>query len=537
MEIGEPNSSPDFDVIVCGGSIAGASTALLLLRRQPSLRVAIIEKSTKFAQRVGEATVEVSAYFLSKVLGLTQHLNENHLAKQGMRFWFSDDSVKNLSDCGEMGGRYLARLPSWQLDRSVLDEETLRLAVAAGATLYRPAKAIEVNLCAGGVQVVTVEGEFAPKSLSSRWVIDASGFTALLARKQGWFRRNQDHPTAAIWVRWKGVKDLDGREFADKYPRWFDACRGIRSTATNHLMGYGWWSWWIPLKGGYTSIGVVYDQRIVKPAGGPDPGTRLKTFLENRHPFAREMLADAIWVEGDGHYRANLAFSSTTTAGDGFALVGDAAGFIDPFYSPGLDWLSYTVIRAVELVAAERASDPGLKLDAEIQRHNRDFRRSYERWFEAIYSGKYEYMGDFELFRTAFPLDLGMYYLGIVSQPMKHGNRAFLNPPFADASSRIPFFLIRTYHRRLVQMARSRINRGVYGLHNSRQRFFLNGYLPENSTAWPLARAMLRWIRLELKEGWRTWAVRQTVPVSVQPEPLAPAQAPLTDGGSKTVRA
>ena len=46
--------------------------------------------------------------------------------------------------------------------------------------------------------------------------------------------------------------------------------------------------------------------------------------------------------EEDVHWRKNLAYYSTTFAGDGFVLVGDAAAFMDPFYSPGMDWISFT---------------------------------------------------------------------------------------------------------------------------------------------------------------------------------------------------
>ncbi|MGZ5519314.1 MAG: tryptophan 7-halogenase, partial [Limisphaerales bacterium] len=62
-----------YDVAVIGGALAGASAALLLLREKPNLRILVMEKSEAFGRRVGEATVEVSGYFLTKVLGLTQH--------------------------------------------------------------------------------------------------------------------------------------------------------------------------------------------------------------------------------------------------------------------------------------------------------------------------------------------------------------------------------------------------------------------------------------------------------------------------------
>src|ERR1051325_11608113 len=89
----------DYDVVIAGGALAGAATAILLLREQPDLRVLIVEKSTAFGPRVGEATVEVSSYFFCRVLGLTHYLNEAQLVKQGMRFWFANDRAKTLEDC------------------------------------------------------------------------------------------------------------------------------------------------------------------------------------------------------------------------------------------------------------------------------------------------------------------------------------------------------------------------------------------------------------------------------------------------------
>ena len=135
-------SEPPYDVVIIGGALSGAATATLLLRQNPGIRVLIVEKSVKLSRRVGEATVEVSAYFMGRVLGLTQYLNEHHLVKQGLRFWFTSDKVKNLEEASELGGRYQVRLPSYQLDRATFDEEVLRRAEArrlhfGGLQLYQ----------------------------------------------------------------------------------------------------------------------------------------------------------------------------------------------------------------------------------------------------------------------------------------------------------------------------------------------------------------------------------------------------------------
>lgn len=497
------NSGADFhyDVVVVGGALSGAATALVVLRERPELKVLIIEKSAAFGRRVGEATVEVSGYFLCRVLGLTQYLNESHLVKQGMRFWFQNEKAQSLDACSEIGGRYLSRVPSFQVDRAALDEEVLRRAREAGAELWRPASVGKIHLTSGGNQMLEVKYQEQAKRVSARWVVDASGVAALLARQEGWWRYNDAHPTTAVWARWTGVKDWDGLELAKKFPEWSRACYGLRATATNHFCGSGWWAWCIPLKGGDVSIGVVFDQRFVTWPSEGSVAQRLKDFLM-QHPVARELMADALWREGDVHWRKNLPYYSTTFAGDGFALVGDAAGFIDPFYSPGMDWISFTAFSAAELILSQQR---GAEMTPFLEKHNRNFSRSYSWWFQAIYQDKYEYMGDYDLMRTAFALDLGLYYLGIASQPFKRGPRALLEPVFSTVPS-IPFFyFIRAYNRRFASMARARRRRDCWGKSNHARRFLIRGYTFSPVSCWFVAKAIGHWALLELTEGWRSW--------------------------------
>jgi len=505
----------DYDVVIIGGALAGAAAATLLLREQPGLRVLILEKSTAFTRRVGEATVEISADFLGRVLGLTQHLNEAHLVKQGMRFWFSNDRAATLAGCSEFGGLYNARVPAYQVDRAILDEEVLRRAVVAGAELWRPASVTRVGLLPGGTQTLAVRSGTETRDVRARWVIDASGVAALLARQEHWWQSNHEHPTASVWSRWRGVKDWDGLELAQKFPEWAKACHGVRGTATNHFTGDGWWAWCIPLKGGDVSVGVVFDQRLVQWPEGGSLGQRLKDFL-CAHPAGKELMADAQWIEGDVHWRKNLAYSCTTHAGDGFVLVGDAAGFMDPLYSPGMDWVSFTVTCAVNLVLAQQRGEAVAPL---VDRHNTDFRRSYARWAEAIYHGKYQYIGEYDLMCLAFLLDLGLYYIGVASQPFKRGVAGLREPVFTTKPS-VPFYhLMRTYNRRFARIAQARRGRGKLARMNHGRRFMFGGYTFAPSSGRPILRALWRWGLLELQEGWRTWfrpgTANESLPVEV----------------------
>jgi flavin-dependent dehydrogenase len=490
-----------YDVIVIGGALSGAATALLLLREQPGLKILIVEKSPAFTRRVGEATVEVSCYFLCRVLGLAQYLNESQLVKQGMRFWFFNSKTTTLADCTEIGGRYLARVPAFQVDRSSLDEEVLRRAQAAGAEVWRPATVGKVTLNEGGEQQVEVRYEEQARRLTSRWVVDASGVAALLARQQGWWRPNEEHPTTAVWARWTGVKDLDGYELAAQYPDWAMRCHGLRSTATNHLVGPGWWAWIIPLKGGDVSVGVVFDQRLMEWPEGGSLGQRLKDFLV-RHPGGRELMKDAQWREGDVHWRKNLPYYSTSFAGDGFVIVGDAGGFMDPFYSPGMDWVSFTSFSGAKLILEQLK---GEEMAGPISEFNRKFSRSYQRWFTALYKDKYEYMSEYDLMRLAFLMDLGLYYMGVVSQPFKRGTIALTEPLFSTPAS-VPFYhFMRFYNRRFAAMARRRRLRNRAGRKNYGRQSLVSGFSFSPLTAWPMGKAILAWARLELTEGWKTW--------------------------------
>jgi flavin-dependent dehydrogenase len=515
------------DVAIIGGALAGAATAIQLLRQHPGLRVIIVEKSTSFPRKVGEATVEVSAFFLGRVLGLTQYLNEAHLMKQGMRFWFANEHTQRLDQCSEIGGRYLARVAAYQLDRATMDTEVLRRAGTMGAEIIRPASVQKVEFVSGGTQTLTVRHAEQVETIQARWVVDASGPAAFLARQNGWFTPNQEHPTTSVWARWRGVTDWDGFELADKFPEWALACHGIRATATNHFMGDGWWAWCIPLKGGDVSIGVVFDQRRVQWPEGGSLGQRLKEFL-GKHPVAAEIMRDAQCVEGDAHWRKNLPYYSTTHAGDGFILVGDAAAFIDPFYSPGMDWISITTYAATELISAQRRGEDMPML---VEKHNRDFTRSHANWFAALYKDKYDYFGDFELMRTAFLLDLGLYYLGVAGPVYQQGAKALRNGVFITARSMPVFRLMRLYNRRFAAMARNRRERGTFGRMNHSQRFLFGGYTfaRDGANTKHLAKALVRWGCFELTEGWRSWFGGKRRPAPAMefalPSPARQAQA------------
>jgi hypothetical protein len=156
----------------------------------------------------------------------------------------------------------------------------------------------------------------------------------------------------------------------------------------------------------------------------------------------------------------------------------------------------------VELIAAQLR---GESLEPLLRQHNDHFGQSYQRWFEAIYKDKYEYLGEYDLMRIAFQMDLGLYYLGIVSQPFKFGAGALRFPPFAARVSAPVFAFMSFYNRRFAALARDRRRRRELGLENNSRRFLFQSFSLSPKDLPRVLMAASDWLRLELSEGWRTW--------------------------------
>ena len=504
----------DYDVVVIGGSIAGGATALQLLRRRPETRVLVVEHHEHLGRRVGESTVELSTYFLTRTLGLTKYLNETQVVKQGFRFWFMNERADCFSSCTEMGGRYHSRVGSFQLDREAVDAEVLRRCVERGAEVWRPARVKRVDLEDGGTQTVMLRTDVGERAVTCRWVVDATGRNALLARRRGGVTPLEEHPTGAVWARFRGTVDFDGHELLDEHPALRKNFFGTRHTATNHVIGDGWWCWLIPLKNGDTSVGVVWDERFYAPPTADADGTRLTREGQLRatldtHPVGRRLLRDAVMVEDDVELRRNLPFFCDRAAGDGFAAVGDAAGFIDPFYSMGLDALAIVSSSAVGVMAA--ALD-GEDVAARLEKHNAMVGDSYRNWYEAIYQDKYACMGDFELMRVAFLNDISLYYFGIVMPPYRAGDAALRDGMFHTPPSRPFFWFIRGVNRRLADMALDRRRRGTFGRRNHGRRNLVGGFAFDAGLGRASVKVLWLMLKLELGEGWRTWFRRPARP-------------------------
>jgi flavin-dependent dehydrogenase len=484
----------DYDVVIIGGAFSGAATALMIKRKRPDVRVLIIEKTAEFDRKVGESTTEVSSCYMTRILGLTHYLGHEQLAKQGLRLWFSARPDQPFDECVEVGSRYQSRIPTFQVDRAKLDSHLLEAAVEAGCDLWRPAKVTKCELNGRDGQRIGAVINSNEKNVTCRWIIDATGRATMLARKLGHLRANTEHPINAVWARFSGVKQWDSYDWRERFPDYANDCRTSREWATNHLFGRGWWVWIIPLRGGDVSAGIVYDNRIFKFPDGPTLGQRLHAHVL-ANPVGREIFAAARVIEGDVHALSLLPYHSEKVCGNGWAMVGDAAGFIDPLYSPGLDFCSYTSYYVADLLGRALA---GEDVDAQLNHYNKQYPAMYRCWFNSLYKDKYYYMGDADLMSTALLLDVCSYYLGLVISAYRNPESHFLNLPFSGLWGHVAARFISFYNRRLATMGKRRWATGYYGRHNAGWRELYDGFVPDRRIKKLFRKGLFRWWKAEL---------------------------------------
>ena len=453
-----------YDVVILGGAFSGASTAILLRRESPQLSVLIVERAEAFDEKVGEATTEMSAMFLTRRLAMWHHLELEQLPKEGLRYWFSNAKVTGHANATEAGGVIRSTVPAFQLRRDALDEHLLATAVSEGAELLRPARALDVTIGDFDHRVkVETAGEV--KEISCRWLLDATGKLNFLGKKLGIIERNDEHPTAALWCRWKNIRHIDDLAVKNGLA---GGNVGSRRLATNHYTGYGFWIWVIPLGNGETSIGIVFDKRLVDLHQSKDRPGDYVAFLKAIPSLAELLDGGAEPRFEDLRFYSTLAYATNQYMGNGWALLGDAAAFLDPYYSPGLDHASFTAEATAEIV---REDAMGKDIKARIAEHNETFVRSYWRFFRAAYKDKYFYMGEADLLSAAALIDTAQYYIFVVMPAYKLMKKFHWMPVLGPKPALISYQIMKTYNRRFKAIAEARRMAGEAGKYNDGRRF------------------------------------------------------------------
>src|SRR5262249_50904666 len=154
-------------------------------------------------------------------------------------------------------------------------------------------------------------------------------------------------------------------------------------------------------------------KRLVTPEG-KTPLEKLTRFLDG-NPLSKELLVGATAIEGDCRYYAHLPYFVDKYIGPGWACVGDAGGFLDPFYSPGLDQMSFSVWTRTRLILQALGGASADEMEKAYALHNKRYDRFFHYFYESIYRDKYFVMGDYDTMTIAFLLDTALYYFAAIT--------------------------------------------------------------------------------------------------------------------------
>jgi len=396
----------NYDVAILGGGLAGLTLSIQLKRTNPDISIIILEKrdgeATTAAHKVGESTVELGTHYLREVLDLKDHLDEHQLPKHGLRFFLSPQHKDDITRRVELGPRERLPVPSHQIDRGTFENFLIEHTRTLGTVVLLNSKVVDANISADGHTVMyKQDGE--EEQLAAKWVVDATSRGSFLKRKLG-FKKSNDHNVNAVWFRMKGEIDID--EWSDN-TEWNSYLKpGLRRLGTIHLMDKGYWVWLIPLGSGNTSIGIVADPEL-HAFEDINRFEKAMDWLERNEPQCFKMLNprrdELLDFKVLKHYSHG---SGRFYSADRWAVTGEAGAFLDPFYSPGTDFIAISNSMISELITADLNGES-------IERSSKVFEWAYAALFESwvpIYQNKYPLMGHTQVMTIKIMWDWAVYW-------------------------------------------------------------------------------------------------------------------------------
>jgi hypothetical protein len=171
-------------------------------------------------------------------------------------------------------------------------------------------------------------------------------------------------------------------------------------------MGAGYWVWLIPLAGGMTSIGIVADPRI-HPLSEYNSFDRAMAWLRRHEPECASRIGQQGGEPMDFLAVKNIAYGCKQLFSSArWALTGEAGVFLDPFYSPGSDFIAMSNTLICELIERDLRGRPIAALARAYDEFYLEFFRNSVR----VYENQYPLFGNQEVMTAKVVWDYAVYW-------------------------------------------------------------------------------------------------------------------------------
>jgi flavin-dependent dehydrogenase len=301
------------DVLVIGGGPAGSTAASLLAAR--GRRVLLLDKDRHPRFHIGESLLPRNLAIFDR-LGVRERIHALGTFKPGAEF-VSDETGQEVtfSFASGLDRRYTH---CYQVPRDAFDAALLARARECGATVAEETQVLDVDFAPRAPALVSARGpDGTIRRITARFVLDASGRDCLLAGKFGLREPDKRHNTAAVYGHFRNVEART------------DARAGC---ITVHLAADGWF-WMIPLPGEIMSVGFVGGPAAFKGRTGGMAELLQARIAASPTVAARMRAAEPVGeITGTGNY----SYRVRAGWGEGWMLIGDAFGFLDPVFSSGV---------------------------------------------------------------------------------------------------------------------------------------------------------------------------------------------------------
>ena len=329
------------DVVVIGGGPAGAAAATVIARS--GHRVVLLERETGPRFHVGESLIPACNPVLRR-LGVVAELEKSSFPRKY--------SVQFVSSKGKESAPFYfdehdpdGEAYTWQVKRDEFDSMLLRNANSCGADIREGCAVTEVmfegdQACGVRYRLTGNDERSQLREIHARVVVDATGQSSFLANRQRLKVKDPELLNATVWTYFENAQRDPGRDEG--------------TTIILQSEGNRSWFWYIPLPDNIVSVGCTgaIKHMFGEKLSAEDVHVRE---LENC-PALKRRLENATQVNGY-HTTQDFSYRTSSGSGDGWVLVGDALGFIDPVYSSGVLLALVSGELAGEAVAAGLSSN------------------------------------------------------------------------------------------------------------------------------------------------------------------------------------